>query len=287
MTHCILVSDLHGKTDRYQKLMRLIAAEAPHAVFIGGDLLPSALESLTAGNQAFEDFVRDYMLPEFTGLRRKMGTAYPRVFIIMGNDDPRALEASLIEAASSGIWEYVHMRRVLFGDFKVYGYAYVPPTPFILKDWEKYDVSRYVDPGCISPEEGRHSVPISASELKYGTIRDDLDRLAGDDDLADAIFLFHAPPYETGLDRAALDGNAIDHIPLDVHIGSIAVRRFIEERLPLLTLHGHVHESHRLTDSWRDRIGTTVAFSAAHEGPELAVVSFSPGDLETATRRLI
>jgi len=34
----------------------------------------------------------------------------------------------------------------------------VPPTPFLLKDWEKYDVSAYVDPGCVSPEEGYHRV---------------------------------------------------------------------------------------------------------------------------------
>jgi len=35
-------------------------------------------------------------------------------------------------------------------------------------------------------------------------------------------------------------------------VGSIAVRRFIEERQPLLTLHGHIHESARLTGDWRE-----------------------------------
>jgi Icc-related predicted phosphoesterase len=179
------------------------------------------------------------------------------------------------------------MRGVTAGDFQVYGYSYVPPTPFLLKDWERYDVSRYVDHGSISPEEGMRSVDVPGAEQRNATIKDDLDSLVGDDDLKQAIFLFHTPPYGTDLDRAALDGKMIDHVPLDVHVGSIAVRRFIEARQPLLTLHGHVHESARLTGSWRDQIGTTYMFSAAHDGPELATVRFSLEDLGSATRELI
>ena len=101
------------------------------------------------------------------------------------------------------------------------------------------------------------------------------------------ILLVHAPPYQTKLDRAALDGRSVDHAPLDVHVGSIAVRRFIEARQPLLTLHGHVHESARLTGSWRERIGRTHALSAAHDGPELALVRFDPNDPAGATRELL
>ena len=43
---------------------------------------------------------------------------------------------------------------------------------------------------------------------------------------------------------------------------------------PLITLHGHVHESTRLTGSWRQQLGSTLCFSAAHDGPELALVRF-------------
>ena len=102
-----------------------------------------------------------------------------------------------------------------------------------------------------------------------------------------AVFLFHTPPYQTKLDRAALDGQATDHAPLDVHVGSVAVRRFIERGQPLLTLHGHIHESARLTGSWRDRLGRTHMFSAAHDGPELALVRFDLRDLDSATRTLL
>ena len=89
------------------------------------------------------------------------------------------------------------------------------------------------------------------NEIKWGTIEKDLASLASDDSLDRAMFLFHTPPYDTPLDRAALDGKTYEHVPLDVHVGSIAVRRFIERRQPLLTLHGHVHEAARLTGEWK------------------------------------
>ena len=87
--------------------------------------------------------------------------------------------------------------------------------------------------------------------------------------------------------RAALDRAARDGVPLDVHVGSKAVQRFIEERQPRLTLHGHIHESARMTGAWSDCIGDTVCLSAAHHGPELALVSFEPGCPADATRRLV
>jgi uncharacterized protein len=70
-------------------------------------------------------------------------------------------------------------------------------------------------------------------------------------------------------------------------VGSIAVRRFIETRQPFITLHGHIHESPRLTGSWKDLIGRTHAFSAAHDGRELALVRFELEKPEEATRELI
>ena len=94
----------------------------------------------------------------------------------------------------------------------------------------------------MSPEEGRRSVATEESDVKWGTIVKDLDSIVSDDSMEHAIFLFHTPPYDTPLDRAALDGKTHEYVALDIHVGSIAVRRFIELRQPLLTLHGHVHE---------------------------------------------
>jgi Icc-related predicted phosphoesterase len=279
---CFFATDLHGRQARYEKLFAAIDAERPDAVFLGGDLLPFLGFASNQGEEQYADFVRDYLAPRFR--RRPEGT---RVFLILGNDDAAAEETAIREAELEGAWEYVHGRAVPFGGCVVYGYQYVPPTPFRLKDWERYDVSRYVDPGCVPPEHGARTVQVPEEEIRFATIAEDLEALAGEADLGKAIFLFHTPPYRTKLDRAALDGKAVDHAPLDVHVGSIAVRRFLEARQPLLSLHGHVHESVRLTGQWRQQIARTWIFGGAHEGPELALVRFDPDDLASATRQLL
>ena len=287
MPLCFFVSDLHGFISRYEKLFAAIATDRPEAVFIGGDILPSGTAVFMSAVFPYKDFLNDFLAVQFGILKDQLRERYPRVFVIMGNDDGRFEEDTVVELEDRGIWEYIHNRKVAFGDFTVYGYNYVPPTPFLLKDWERYDVSRFVDPGCVSPEEGARSLPVSDHEKKFTTIQKDLELLAGEDDLSKAIFLFHTPPYKTNLDRAALDGKKIDHVELDPYVGSIAVRRFIENRRPYLTLHGHIHESAELTGNWRDQIDNTPCFSAAHNGPELALVRFDPMKLQEASRELL
>jgi len=285
MFPCFFVTDLHGRSDRYHKLLGAILNEHPQAVFLGGDLLPHV--SVWAGPGGECDFVSDYLVPAFRRIRNTLGMEYPEVFLILGNDDPRRVEEDLMDAEVEGLWHYMHVQKHIWGDFSVYGLAYVPPTPFLLKDWERYDVSRHVPPGCLSPEEGYRTVPLERSELKWVTIQDDLMRLVGQDPLDRGLFLIHTPPYDTLLDRAALDGKYYENVPLDVHVGSVAVRRFIEERQPLVTMHGHVHESARISGEWKIRIGRTVCLNAAHDGPELALVRLDLSSPEQSTRELL
>jgi Icc-related predicted phosphoesterase len=281
------VSDLHGRVERYEALFRLVEEEKPGAVFLGGDLLPFGGFATWEPDEEGRDFLGDFLARGFEVLRKRLGRDYPEVFLILGNDDPRSEEPRLLDLAREGLWRYGHGRRLDLGGQPVLGYSCVPPTPFHFKDWERYDVSRFVDLGCVSPEEGHRSVELPSGEIRHGTIEKDLAELGGEVEMDRAILLFHTPPYRTKLDRAALDGKKIDHVELDVHVGSIAVRRFIETRQPLLALHGHIHESARLTGCWRDRIGRTELFSAAHDGPELALIRFDPGDPAGAERELI
>jgi Icc-related predicted phosphoesterase len=243
--------------------------------------------SLSSATDASDDFLRDVLWHGCAQLQNEMGEQYPRIFLILGNDDGKSPEADLLAGECEGLWQYVHNRCLEWEGYLIFGYAYVPPTPFMLKDWERYDVSRFVDPGCTSPEEGMYSIQISDDEKRWSTIQDDLKQLVEGQSLESAILLFHAPPYQTNLDRADLDGKMVDAAPLDVNVGSIAIQRFIKRRQPYITLHGHVHESARLTGSWQDRIGNTYCFSAAHDGPELVLVRFNLASLETATRELL
>lgn len=282
----LFATDLHGSPPRYEALWQAIERERPQAVLLGGDLLPG-LKAAAAIDPAHHDFIDDFLLRRFSELRVRMGADYPRVLCILGNDDARIFEPAMQAAAVTGAWEYIHERRVEIGATRVYGYGCIPPTPFLLKDWERYDVGRYVDPGCVSPEEGLRTIPVSEHEARFSTIAGDLERLVGRDPPGPDVWLFHAPPYDTRLDRAALDERRVDHVAVDVHVGSHAIRRLIESRCPRVTLHGHIHESPRLTGAWRDRIGATYCFSAAHDGPELALVRFDPADPAAADRLLI
>ncbi len=280
------VSDMHGHVSRYEKLFAQIGNKRPGAVFLGGDLLPASLRYKAGKKAAPVDFVNGFLAPSFQALKQHLGKDYPEVFLILGNDDPRSEEDSLLKHEKDGLWHYMHMRKKTFHGFTVYGYSMVPPTPFLLKDWERYDVSAYVDPGCVHPDQGYRTVPADA-DISFSTIKKDLELLAGDDDLSNALFLFHAPPYDSYLDRAGLDGVKVDHVPVDVHVGSIAIKEFIIERKPLLTMHGHIHESHQITGNWKQNISGTLACSAAFERPGLALVEFTRKCNMRATRTIL
>jgi Icc-related predicted phosphoesterase len=286
---CFFVSDLHGRIERYRKLFKQIITERPDALFIGGDLLPSPYAAMRRGEPFHEDFIRTFLTKELQEIKEKLGDAYPRIFTILGNDDARTEEPAMIKAEKLELWTYCHYRRISWGEFTVYGYTFVPPTPFRLKDWERFDVTDYTRPGCISPLDihAVFTVRVDDHELRTVTIEQDLKKITADHNLGKSIFLFHSPPHRSSLDRAALDGHRINDIQVDVHVGSTAIRRFIEKRQPLLTLHGHIHESTRMTGSWQEKFARTHSFNASHDGPELALVRFDPYCPQKAVRELI
>jgi uncharacterized protein len=78
-------------------------------------------------------------------------------------------------------------------------------------------------------------------------------------DMERAIFNFHAPPYGTGLDEAP----ALDASLRPIHggavmkaVGSTAVRDAIVKHQPMLSVHGHIHESRAVK-----RMGRTLAIN--------------------------
>jgi uncharacterized protein len=78
-------------------------------------------------------------------------------------------------------------------------------------------------------------------------------------DMGRAIFNFHAPPYGTGLDEApALDENLrpMHGGAVMKPVGSTAVRDAIIKHQPMLSLHGHIHESRAIK-----RMGRTMAIN--------------------------
>ncbi|MDE3132677.1 MAG: metallophosphoesterase family protein [Acidobacteriota bacterium] len=80
-----------------------------------------------------------------------------------------------------------------------------------------------------------------------------------------AIFMIHVPPHDSGLDEAPLlDENLRPTISagdvLRGPVGSTAVREVIEKYQPVLSVHGHIHES-----GGERRIGDTLCINPGSE----------------------
>ncbi len=274
----IYVTDLHGRTKLFNLLMEYILKEKPEVLFIGGDIFPGGRGLMAALNYECEDFVNEFLVEWCNHLKTELTNQYPKIFLIMGNDDSAYDEFAL--QSHPHLWTYCHNQVVMCNEFTIIGYNCIPPSPFLNKDWERYDISRFVDPGCIPPDEGRHTYPPDEYEYRK-TIQDELNEVTEDLNFSQTICLFHCPPYNTNLDRAALDGKSFDYAPLDVHIGSIAIRRFIEDNHPMLGLFGHVHESSRITGVRSEMLGQTLCINCATDDGSLCIAQFDLFDLYT------
>lgn len=89
----------------------------------------------------------------------------------------------------------------------------------------------------------------SPRECSEEQLEERLERLAQQvEDTQTAVFCIHVPPYDSVIDAAPLltSDNRYDvrggHVTM-VPVGSTAVRKIIEKYQPLLSLHGHIHES--------------------------------------------
>ena len=286
MNTCFFVSDLHGVLNRYEALFKVIKKEKPDFVFLGGDLLPHTSSYQSKSPDEENSFIKDYLIRKFSALKETMECAYPEVYLIPGNDDQRFLFLDISEGEKADLWRNLHNQCIVIGKYRFYGYACVPPTPFLIKDWDRFDISKQVKPGCIAPADGYHSTPPDY-DPENDTMQNDIALLVNQDSMEFSVFLFHSPPYNTFLDHvSAFDKDSALQMQ-SIHVGSEAIRMFIDEKQPYITMHGHIHESARITGQWKQSLGKTVSFTAAHDGPELALVKFDLHDPASATRRLI
>jgi uncharacterized protein len=126
-------------------------------------------------------------------------------------------------------------------------------------------------------------------EVTEDELHDRLSELADQvRDPRQAVFMIHVPPYDSGLDTAPiLDENLRPTVSagdiLRGPVGSTAVRRLIEERQPLLGVHGHVHEA-----AGEYRLGKTVCVNPGSEANNGILRGFlvdvSDGEVELVQR---
>lgn len=279
---CVYTSDLHGEISLYQDLSALANSSSAEIIALGGDLLPSFPPS-----KQYEDmipnqklFVDQFLLPFFRKILET--TSVQQIFLIPGNWDIGY--PYLFKNPTEGIVDLNQRIYRLRNGCDLIGYPFVPPTPFRPKDYEKMD-----DPETPWPPQKNPSY-IRASEYddrltsidpqvylrKRGTIHEDLNQLPKAIDYKKTIYMMHSPPFGTKLDFIQ-GGNPA---------GSRSIKVFIEENQPLLTLHGHIHESPELSGAYFDRIGKTISINpgqfvfSSRDSTKLHAVTFEVEAIE-------
>jgi uncharacterized protein len=187
-------------------------------------------------DQAYQDHVFKRVMADelerwLALAQEKLDHLDARVYVMPGNDDPWEFDQVLARAPDRV--ENVEGRVIRLDGLQMLSSGWSNPTP-----WD-------------SPREKTEEELLETFEK----LREDLE--PGEP----AIFNLHVPPYDSTLDmapeltedlRVVARGGEANMIP----VGSTAVREFIERHQPILSLHGHIHESRGAIN-----IGETVAIN--------------------------
>ena len=159
-----------------------------------------------------------------------------KMYLLLGNDDPRDVLDAIRSGTNENIIDVNEKNFTLDCGIEGIGVPFSNVTPWKL-------------PGDVPEDELQSKIEKLASGVQ---------------DIHHSIFLIHVPPVDTAIDEAPLLEDL--KIKVDVtgikttHVGSIAVRSAIEKFQPMLSLHGHIHESRGVA-----RIGKTLCINPGSE----------------------
>lgn len=283
--HLVLyTADLHGNEIQYQKLVDFAIKNSVDSVIIGGDLAPK--DSINIEKQ--RRFIEKDLPRFFKPLEQELPNS--RLFLMMGNDDCMA-NLDMLKKYDPTLYSLIHNRRLkLSEDFDIVGYSYVPITPFGLKDWEKFDLSEISKDfmgeyelrkksckfkGSKTDKNGWHEFEFTPEMEKIDSIQKDLKKRLFTTKPKKTLYILHSPPNKSNLDQIKIG-----------HVGSFAIREFIEQKQPYATLHGHVHETVSISRKFYDKIEKTRCFSPGNNDIDnyLSVIMFDLYDLDTVKR---
>ncbi|MFB3923189.1 MAG: metallophosphoesterase [Terriglobia bacterium] len=274
MARLIYTSDLHGHVSLYRAAGEAAVRHQADAIILGGDLCPGTPSSSRVD---LPESQPEFLMSEVRPLVEEWKRARPslRVFAIPGNDDCATIVLALRQLETMGLVEDLHRRTAQFGDLTLAGLAFVPPTPFSFKDFERRDDARDTGPypalaRCVlTTERGFVEIQDFAAHLSsLPTLEDELALLPATEQ---TIAVIHCPPH----------GTRCDVLFNREHIGSRALRRWIEARQPLLSLHGHIHESPMMSGAFADRVGRTVVVNPGCDHSRPHWVLIDTGKLES------
>ena len=215
-----------GTEEELREMKRRIANRGYYPVVVS----PEEMAALAADDglvqQRFEQEILATVERWMAIAEEKLAGTDLRCFVCPGNDDIFKVDEII---ARSSVVEQGEARVIDLDGLSLVSMGWTNPTP-----WRTY------------------------REAPEPKLRERIERMVdGVPDVKRAIFNFHAPPYGSNLDEAP----ALDEDMKYLHggramrpVGSRAVRESILEHQPLLSLHGHIHESKGTV-----RLGETLA----------------------------
>lgn len=212
------------------QMQRAISTNGMYPLIVDPDEARALAADTARREEAFERALLDELRLWVQLADERLAGTGTRAYVIPGNDDPWEIDA-VLESGTSVVAcdETVEM----VGPHEMASFGYSNRTP-----WQ-------------TPRE------LGEEEI-YERLRRLVDQL---EEPSRAILNVHVPPYESSLDTALEVGEDLHYVmkggqPHEIPAGSPAVRQIIEEAQPLLSLHGHIHESKGVT-----KIGRTVAIN--------------------------
>lgn len=270
----IFTADLHGSKAQYEKLFD--KARGVDFAVIGGDITPP--KRIDEQRKFIEnELIR--LIADFNSKHKNVD-----IYLMLGNDD-WVSNMQVLARENNRLYKIIHNQVYrLNEDFNIVGYSYVPITPFAIKDFEKFD-SKDAELQKGDTLQGFKSSNFELLPFKFNpedredNIENDFKNILRLSEPAKTIYAIHTPPYNTYLDM----------VYAAVHVGSLAVRRFIEQQKPYLTLHGHIHETIEVSGHFRDKINGAICLGVGNSAyeKELAVITFDLYDLNSIKREVL
>ena len=245
----IYACDIHGDENKYEKLLEQAKNQNIKHIVLGGDLLPKMCSDRKLEQT---QFIQNYLNEYFTKLKEDD----IKCICILGNDDLEILdnEFDKICKAHTNVFN-IDNKRVDIEDVSFIGLSKVLDHPFGCKD------RVVIEDGLKMPMQLSYRILINKCqdkitidewekyrEINIEKMEDTLINLPKADDKNKTIYVFHNPPYGIGLDVCA-DGR---------QVGSKAMIKFLENSNAYMSLHGHIHESPRMSGLWYNVLGKTI-----------------------------
>jgi Icc-related predicted phosphoesterase len=276
----IFATDLHGNISQYRKLLEFVSDNKVDVVFLGGDLWPKEGGRWYPENEvrtvhAQEAFIKDFFLQYIEELAENA-----EVFYILGNDD-FAITQRLLEHNNERVHYLNGSKSFRWKGYMVIGYPYVGLTPYLQKDWESWDDfegtvhKNYITQGYHSTDSGHVPADYMKPPLNSKYIADDLDTLFGDLRGELVIAVFHEAPYGRMLDVTHESNSYLG----SMHLGSKSLIRAIQKYQPVISFHGHIHESFQESRRYWEQVGDTLMFNPGN-GLDDNEISFIYGSLD-------